>query len=182
MLFVIAMDVLNRLFCKAQADGVLQPIGLPAIKYQCSMYADDVILFASPTIDDALAVREILSLFKDVSGLQINVDKCSITPIFGCDSDLEAFRAVLPCAVVQFPVTYLGIPLSTRALPKSQYRPLVEKMAAKLAPWQGPLMNKSGRLTLIKANLSTMPIYRLMADKLPPWVIHEIDGIRRNFL
>jgi len=34
----------------------------------------------------------------------------------------------------------------------------------------------------MQANLSTMPIYIMMADKLPPWVIREIDGIRRNFL
>ena len=27
-----------------------------------------------------------------------------------------------------------------------------------------------------------MPIYMLMADKLPPWVVREMDGIRQNFL
>ena len=37
MLFVIAMEVLNMRFDKAQVDGVLQPIGPPAIKHQCSM-------------------------------------------------------------------------------------------------------------------------------------------------
>ncbi|XP_072146649.1 uncharacterized protein [Setaria viridis] len=176
------MDALNRLFIKASADGVLQPLGVHNIKYHCSMYADDVILLAAPMVGEARAISRILELFGDASGLRPNLDKCSITPIFGCEGKLEDFQATLPCAVQQFPITYLGVPLSTKALPKSQYLPPVEKVAAKLPTWQGPLMNKSGRLTLVKSTLSSMPVYLSMSDKLPPWVIKQLDGIRRNFL
>jgi hypothetical protein len=49
MLFILAMDVLHRMFAKASADGVLQPLQLHEIKFQCSLYADDVILFIRPT-------------------------------------------------------------------------------------------------------------------------------------
>lgn len=49
MLFIIAMDVLQRLFCKAARDGVLRKMAPPVIKYQCSLYADDAILFMQPT-------------------------------------------------------------------------------------------------------------------------------------
>jgi hypothetical protein len=42
MLFIMVMDV--PLFSKASADGVLEPLGHPAIKHQCSLYADDAIL------------------------------------------------------------------------------------------------------------------------------------------
>jgi hypothetical protein len=80
------------------------------------------------------------------------------------------------------PITYLGAPLSTRSLTKAQYEPLVGKVAAKLPAWQGPLMNKSGRLILVKSTLSAMPIYLAMSDKLPPGVIKQLDRIRRNFL
>jgi len=81
-----------------------------------------------------------------------------------------------------FPITYLGAPLSTGPLPKSQYRPLIDKVASKLPAWQGRLMSRSGRLTLVKSTLSTLPIYLTMSDKLPKWVIDEIDSLRRNFL
>ena len=83
MLFVIVMDALNRLFVKAQRDNVLQPIGVQAIKHHCSLYADDVILLLSPSAEEARAVKFILQLFGDASGLVTNVDKCSITPICG---------------------------------------------------------------------------------------------------
>jgi hypothetical protein len=50
MLFIIAMDVLNRLFKRAASDGVLRRMPVEGIKFQCSMYADDVILFIHPTV------------------------------------------------------------------------------------------------------------------------------------
>ena len=43
-------------------------------------------------------------------------------------------------------------------------------------------MNKSGHLTLVKSMLSAIPIYLMMSDKFPPWVIKQLDSIRRNFL
>jgi len=182
MMFVIVMDTLNRLFVKAQHDEVLQPIGVPAIKHHCSLYADDEILLLSPSVDKARAIKFILQLFGDASGLVTSVDKCSITPIYGDQVAIQAFHAVLPCQVLEFLFKYLGVPLSTMALPKSQYRPLIDKIGAKLPAWQGKLLNRSGRLVLVKSTLSALPIYLMMSDKLPSWVIHEIDSLRRNFL
>jgi preprotein translocase subunit SecA len=45
MLFIISMDVLHRLFFKARVDGMLRKMEPPEFQFQCSMYADDVILF-----------------------------------------------------------------------------------------------------------------------------------------
>lgn len=39
MLFIIAMDVLQRLFLKAANDGVLRRMEPPEIQFQCSMYS-----------------------------------------------------------------------------------------------------------------------------------------------
>lgn len=145
---------------KAQHENVLQPIGVPAIKHHCSLYTDDAILLVAPSADEARAVKHILQTFGDATGLVTNVDKCSITPIFGEQAALEAFHEVLPCPIVNFPIKYWGVPLSTKTLPKSQYRPLIDKVAAKLPTWQGKLMNRSGRLTLVKSTLSALPIYQ----------------------
>lgn len=181
MLFILVMDVLNRLFAKASEHGLLQPIGHPAIKHQCSMYADDVILFASPTIPEAQAIARVLNIFGNSTGLRTNISKCSITPIYGADQMLTHIQAVLPCKVSQFPITYLGIPLSTGAIPRSYIRPLIDRVAAKLPAWKGLLMPKNVRLVLTKAVLSTIPTYMIMASQLPAWAIDEIDKIRRKF-
>lgn len=89
MLFILAMDVLNRFFIKAGEAGVLQPLGHNAIKFQCSLYADHVILRVSPTAQDASSVAAILEVFGAASGLHTNMEKCSITPILGCEDALE---------------------------------------------------------------------------------------------
>ncbi|GJN34773.1 hypothetical protein PR202_gb23469 [Eleusine coracana subsp. coracana] len=87
----------------------------------------------------------------------------------------------MPCWVTPFPIKYLGLPLSTKKIPKAHLQPLVDKVAAKLPLWQGPLMPRSSRLVLIKSVLASLPIYALMAEKLPPWVIEEINSIYRRF-
>jgi hypothetical protein len=97
-------------------------------------------------------------------------------PIFGAEEALQQIQ------ITEFPITYLGVPLSTKAILKASRRPLVQKIANKLPTWKGPLMPKSGRLVLTKSVLSTMPTYLIMADQLPSWAIEEIDSIRRKFL
>jgi hypothetical protein len=181
MMFILVMDVLNRLFSKASERNLLQPIGHPAIKYQCSLYADDVILFVSPTVTQAQAIARILDIFGNASGLKTNVSKCSITPIYSTEDVLPQIQRVLPCQLCQFPITYLGVPLPTTAIPRAHIRPLIDKVASKLPAWQGPLMPKSGRLVLMKAVFSTIPTYTIMATQLPIWAIEEIDKLRRKF-
>jgi len=114
--------------------------------------------------------------------LRTNLAKCSITPIFGADQELDVIQHILDCQVMPFPIRYLGLPLSTKAIPKAHLQPLVEKVAAKLPAWKGSLMGKSGRLVLVKSTLMAASIYAVMADKLPPWVRTEIDAICRKFL
>jgi hypothetical protein len=46
LLFILVMDVLNRLLGTARDHGLLQPTGHVAVKYPCSLYADDVIIVA----------------------------------------------------------------------------------------------------------------------------------------
>lgn len=41
--------------------------------------------------------------------------------------------------------------------------------------WQGPLMPRSSRPVLIRAVLTSIPIYILMSERLPPWVIEEFE-------
>lgn len=126
MLFIIAMDVLHRLFLKASNDGVLGKMHPSEVKFQCSLYADDVILFIRPTTQEATAVKEILTVFGTASGLHTNLAKCSITPIYGGEETISDIVSILGCQVQPFPIRYVGLPLSTRAIPKANFQSLVE--------------------------------------------------------
>jgi hypothetical protein len=76
--------------------------------------------------------------------------------------------AILGCQVQNFPIRYLGLPLSTGPIPKQHYQVMVEAVARKLLPCHGSLMARSGRLVWIKSVLRAVPIYAMMAENLPP--------------
>jgi hypothetical protein len=90
--------------------------------------------------------------------------------------------ALFPCQQVEFPITYLGMPLSTGTLPRSVWQRLIDRIANKLPVWKGAQMNMAGRLALIKSTLSTMPIYTSIYLGLPGWVHKAITKIIKAFL
>ena len=182
MLFIIAMEVFVRLVATATAENLLKPIAVPVIRHHCSLYADEVIMFTYPDVAEARAVKEILRIFGEASGLQTNLAKCSITPIHMPEDILPQLQEVLGCRRADFPITYLGLPLSTKKIPRARIQSTIDVIERRLPSYHGPLMARSGRLIWIKSVLSAIPIYTIIADGLPPWAIDEINSICRRFL
>jgi hypothetical protein len=183
MLFILVMDVRNSLFQKANDLGLLQPL-IRRGKRQCvSLYADDVASFVPPTRNELGMVKELLRVFGEASGLVTNISKCSMTPIQCEGHVIGAAQEVLPCNVVPFPYKYLGLPLSVKKLPRSSFLELIDKVVAKLPAGRLLVFTQlGGRATLVKAVLTAIPIYHLIALQCPKWVIKAIDKIRRGFL
>lgn len=113
MLFLLVMDVFHRLITHAARNQVLQPIGHSGITHQCSLYADDAMLFLTPSEQDLTTTAALLSLFGNTPGLRTNLGKCIVAPICCTVEDIERMRQLLPCQLSNFPITYLGTPLST---------------------------------------------------------------------
>lgn len=181
MLFLLAMDVLHRLLKYAAEGGLLQPTGHRAITHQCSLYADDAMLFIAPTQQDLLTTRTILDIFGGATGLRTNMAKCTVVPICCSDEEIARVGEYLPCQITEFPITYLGIPLSTNKLRKEHLEPLVDKVCGRLPKWKAGLMNKAGRLAHVKATLTAMPIHTLMTVAQVPWMIEAVDKTRWGF-
>jgi len=57
-----------------------------------SLYADDLVLFLAPTLEDFRCIRAILDLFAGASGLITNLDKCLISPIQCSEEDIELIQ------------------------------------------------------------------------------------------
>jgi len=55
-------------------------------------------------------------------------------------------------------------------------------MADKLPGWKAVLMNRAGRITMVRFVLLAIPIYLLIVINVPKWLINAIDKIRRGFL
>jgi hypothetical protein len=89
MLFILAMDPLQRLLDKATQQGVLANLPLATTRWRTSMYVDDAAIFINPLKEDLKAITTILQEFGRVSGLHINLLKSSVHPIRCQDIDLD---------------------------------------------------------------------------------------------
>ena len=59
---------------------------------------------------------------------------------------------------------------------------MIDKIAARLLAWKGKLLNRAGRLTLVRSVLTAVPIYFLTVFALRKWALKKIDRLRRGFL
>ncbi|WVZ68362.1 LOW QUALITY PROTEIN: hypothetical protein U9M48_017311 [Paspalum notatum var. saurae] len=134
-----------------------------------------------PDVREARAIRALLELFGDATGLSINLGKCSLSPISGKEPDLANIINILGCQVVELPINYLGLPLHHGAIPRKYVQSLVDKVAARLPTWRGSLMARSGRLVWIKSMMTAVPIYTMMANGLPTWARDDIEACCRRF-
>ncbi|CAN6246948.1 unnamed protein product [Urochloa humidicola] len=182
MLFIIAMEPLQKLFELATEDGLLSPINDRAAKFRTSLYADDAAIFLNPVKEEVQTVSQILQLFGEASGLVTNMNKSAVYPIRCENINVQEVMEGFQCQIKEFPCTYLGLPLHFRQLHRVEIQPLVEKLANRLPSWKGRFLNRAGRLKLLNTVLSSMPTYFLTAFAPKKWLIKRLDKIQRAFL
>jgi len=64
----------------------------------------------------------------------------------------------------------------------TSWQPIIEKIQQRLATWKASCLTRPGKLVLIKAVLSSLPVYYLSLFRMPKRVAHEINKIQRRFL
>lgn len=182
MFFILVMDVLSSLINKAENSTLLHPLSARSMGHRLSLYADDAVMFVTPGTRDVAVVKAMLSKFGAASGLHTNLAKSSILPIRCEQHDVLEMQQRMECAVKEFPCKYLGIPLSIRRLTNADLQPYIDKVADMLPTWRAALMATSGRLILLRAVLTAIPIHLLIALDLSRWFIKAIDKWCRKFL
>lgn len=76
----------------------------------------------------------------------------------------------------------MGLPIEANPRSKALWDPVVEKFEKILSMWKRQCLSLGGRITLIKATLSNLPIYYMSIFKMPRLVLDKLDHLRRSFL
>lgn len=163
LLFIITMDVLAAIFRKAESADIFAPLHHWRVHHSLSLYAHDVVLLIKSYMCEVEGAKELLECFGAASGFMRNFTKSSISLIRCEAEDMQGVANSLGRPIWPTPITYLGLPLSLRALTKPELQPLV---------WHPILIN---------SKLPAMPIFHMMALDLAPWFSKYIDKLRRGF-
>jgi hypothetical protein len=146
------------------------------------MYVDDLILFVNPLTQDLQLLRSIFDVFHGASGLGYILSKCQMVLIRCDQTTIDLATELFSCQVMSFPICYLGVPLSVTKLLRSAWQPLLDKVADQLPTWKGNIMNRSGRLALIRSTSPAIPIYVSIKMGLPGWVQNALIKLMKVFL
>jgi hypothetical protein len=131
MLFLLAMELLHRLFSRAQQMGMLDKLSGGCERFRASLYADDAAIFIKPNSKELVVTECILDLFAKASGLITNIGKAEFFPI-RCEAMNLDFLAHHNRTLPSFPTTYLGLPLHFRKLTRAMFHSVIQKIGSRL--------------------------------------------------
>uniref|UniRef100_A0A452YQ76 Reverse transcriptase domain-containing protein n=1 Tax=Aegilops tauschii subsp. strangulata TaxID=200361 RepID=A0A452YQ76_AEGTS len=91
---------------------------------------------------------QIITLFDDAFGLRLNIEKSMITPNRCNDKNLQKILQNFGGQTTQFPIKYLGLPITLGRARLVHFQFILDRIRARLAGWKGRLISFAGRRVL----------------------------------
>ncbi|CAL2262014.1 unnamed protein product [Prunus armeniaca] len=182
--FTLVIDVLSRLMEKAQECNLIHGMftGRDNVEVSHLQFADDTIFLIGDKEEYWFNLLDLLDFFCLISGMKINKSKCSLVGFGHSPSFLNRLASGWGCAVGDWPMMYLGLPLGGNPRSIGFWDPVFEKVQRRLQKWKRAFLSRGGRLTLIQAVLSSIPTYYMSLFKMPVSVINKLEKLMRSFL
>lgn len=88
----------------------------------------------------------------------------------------------LACLFLHYPSDYLGLPLTSKIMSRSDYEPLISKIRNRFLSWTSKALSYAGRLLMIKSVIASMTNFWCAAFCLPQACVDEIENMCSDFL
>ncbi|KAK9905261.1 hypothetical protein M0R45_000372 [Rubus argutus] len=183
-LFLLVAEGFSALLRKAEKDKVIHGVsiarGAPSISHL--FFADDSLIFCDASVHDCTKLREIFACYEMASGQKINTDKSAMSFSPRTSARVkEACCCALNIGVVPCHEKYLGLPTVTGRDKKAQFKGLADRVWNRVQGWEGKILSRAGKETLIKVVVQAIPTYTMSVFQLPVGICDEINRSLARF-
>lgn len=184
LLFNLIGEVLSCMLNSAHGNGLFEGVAIQGsrVKITHLQFADDVILFLKNDTKSVQGIKVTLKIFELTSGLQINYGKSKLYGFNESPEQMKQWAECFGCTIGTECFTYLGATIGRSPRKLLFWKPLEQKIAAKLQHWNSSNISMAGRLVLLQSVLDSTPMYWFGLYKMPKKTIQLIDKQRRHFL
>ena len=185
-LFVMCMERLYHTIEEAIINKKWKPIYASRNGPMLSnlFFADDIVLFAEASVEQAHVIQDCLARFCNASGEKISLPKSGV--FFSKNVDEIVQHTISEALNIEATTDlgmYLGMPTLTSRVTRDTFGHICEKIDRKLAGWKTKYLSLAGRITLAKSTLTTMANYSMQSAKLPRTICDDVDKrVRRLFM
>ncbi|XP_038972547.1 uncharacterized protein LOC120104815 [Phoenix dactylifera] len=185
LLFIICADALSRALRVAVDTQTLEayrPVQ-GAVPISHLLFADDCLLLARATRQNAHVIRRTLYAYCSASGQRVNLNKSSI--FFSPKTKVQIKAGIMETLGVgeqEGTLTYLGVPILGRRMRSGDTSSLEHSIRHRLEGWQMHSLSMMGRVTLARSVLSAIPVY-LVSHTVPPVAsLRSVERLIRDFI
>jgi len=179
-LFLLAAEGLNVLM-KSAVDNNLYTgyeVGTSnSVVVSHLQFGDDTLLLGTKSWANVRALRAVLTLFAEMSGLKVNFHKSLLVDINIGDSWLIEAASILNCKVGKIPFLYLGLSIGGDPRRLSFWEPVMNVIKSRLSGWQSRFLPFGDRLVLLKSVLTSLPVYALSFFKAPSGISSSLESM-----
>lgn len=182
-LFIMVMQTLSNLLEKATDLGNIElhpKCEAPRITHL--LFANDLLVFSNGSRKSLVGIAEVMSRFKEMSGLDMNPSKSEI--FFGGYTDVDALALSVAAGINlgSFPTRYLGLPLNPARISFATLQPFLERITSKIYSWTAKFLSFAGKIKLISSVIYGMVNFWSSVFVLPKHFYAKVDSLCSAFL
>jgi hypothetical protein len=184
LLFLLVAEGLGLIMRRAVELNLFRPflLGREEVPISILQYADDTLCIGEACIENLWLLKAMLRGFEMASGLKVNFSKSCLIGINVGDEFMNMGTDFLNCKRGVTLFKYLGLPAEANPRKVATWEPMLKVIRGRLGSWGNKHISLGGRIVMINAVLSAIPVFFLSYMKMPLKVWREVVKIQRTFL